>query len=214
MEKIILEAESRSKAGKGEARKLRAAGQLPAVLYGRGETSKLLSVNGRAFQEARSKGGNNAIISLQISGDKEIYNTIVKFVDTDRVKRNLLHIDFQRVYMDEPIKAMVPVRMIGEAPGTKEGGIIQQSLWEMEVEALPQELPEVIEADVSGLDMGGVLLVNDLALPEKVTILTDPETVVISVVAPHIEPEVTAALEEAAPSGEAVPGEEAAAPEA
>ncbi|MDD3925240.1 MAG: 50S ribosomal protein L25 [bacterium] len=203
MERIILEAEIRRESGKGAARRLRAAGRLPAVLYGHREVPQMLSVESKAFQEAHAQSGGNAIICLQVSGGEQNCDTVVKAVENGRIRKNPLHVDFQRVYMNEPIKAVVPIHVTGEAPGVKLGGVVQHSLWELEVEALPQELPQGIEVDISGLEMGASLLVSDLKLAEKVTVLTDQDSVVVSVTAPHTAASVNAALEEAAPGQEA-----------
>lgn len=199
MEKIVLAAEPRQETGKGAARRLRAEGRLPAVLYGHKQEPMLLSVDAKAFSEAHAQGGGNAILTLKLPGKGKSYDTLVKDVESERVRRTPLHVDFQMAYMDEKIKTTVPIHLTGEAPGIKAGGVLQHSLREIEVEALPQDLPDVVEVDLSNLNMGDSLLVKDLPLPESVHVLTDGDTAIASIVVLRAAASVQAALEEGAP---------------
>jgi large subunit ribosomal protein L25 len=210
MPEYKLAAENRSEAGKGAARRLRASGRVPAVLYGHGTKPQHLSVDARQFGQAlRTDAGVNVLISLEVGRDQHL--ALAKEIQRHPVKGNLIHVDFIQVRRGEKVHVQVPVHLVGEAPGAREGGIVDQDLYQVNVEAEVTAVPEAVEADVSGLDIGDVLRVADLKAPGGSVILDDPEASVVSVVAPTVEaePEV-----EEAEEGEAAEGAEAAAPEA
>jgi large subunit ribosomal protein L25 len=210
MPEYKLAAENRSDAGKGAARRLRASGRVPAVLYGHGTKPQHLSVDARQFGQAlRTDAGVNVLISLEVGRDQHL--ALAKEIQRHPVKGNLIHVDFIQVRRGEKVHVQVPVHLVGEAPGAREGGIVDQDLYQVNVEAEVTAVPEAVEADVSGLDIGDVLRVADLKAPGGSVILDDPEASVVSVVAPTVEaePEV-----EEAEEGEAAEGAEAAAPEA
>jgi large subunit ribosomal protein L25 len=210
MSEFKLAAENRSDAGKGAARRLRASGRVPAVLYGHGTKPQHLSVDARQFGQAlRTDAGVNVLISLEVGRDQHL--ALAKEIQRHPVKGNLIHVDFIQVRRGEKVHVQVPVHLVGEAPGAREGGIVDQDLYQVNVEAEVTAVPEAVEADVSGLDIGDVLRVADLKAPGGSVILDDPEASVVSVVAPTVEaePEV-----EEAEEGEAAEGAEAAAPEA
>ena len=193
MEKISLEAEIREKTGKGSAGRLRKRGYIPAILYGGKEKAQSLVVNTKDLERAlSSEVGENVIISLKV-GDKT-KTVIVKDMQTDPVRGDLLHVDLCQISLREKLKASVPIVVRGEAPGVKEGGILQHRLREIEVECLPTEIPESISVDVSGLGIGDSLHVKDLSLPAgkagvtgDIKILADGEESVVSIVPPTVE---------------------------
>jgi large subunit ribosomal protein L25 len=210
MPEYKLAAENRSDAGKGAARRLRASGRVPAVLYGHGTKPQHLSVDARQFGQAlRTDAGVNVLISLEVGSDQHL--ALAKEIQRHPVKGNLIHVDFIQVRRGEKVHVQVPVHLVGEAPGAREGGIVDQDLYQLNVEAEVTAVPEAVDADVSGLGIGDVLRVADLKAPEGAVILDDPEASVVSVIAPTVEaePEV-----EEAEEGEAAEGAEAAAPEA
>jgi large subunit ribosomal protein L25 len=210
MSEYKLAAENRSDAGKGAARRLRASGRVPAVLYGHGTRPQHLSVDARQFGQAlRTDAGVNVLIELQVGRDRHL--ALAKEIQRHPVRGQLLHVDFIQVRRGEKVHVQVPVHLVGEAPGVREGGIADQDLYQLNVEAEVTAVPEVIEADVSGLGVGDVLRVGDLKAPGGAVILDDPEASVVSVVAPTVEAEPAAEEEEAA---EAAEGAEAAAEEA
>ena len=210
MSEYKLAAENRSDAGKGAARRLRASGRVPAVLYGHGTRPQHLSVDARQFGQAlRTDAGVNVLISLEVGRDQHL--TLAKEIQRHPVKGHLLHVDFIQVRRGEKVHVQVPVHLVGEAPGAREGGILDQDLYQVNVEAEVTAVPEAVEADVSGLGIGDVLRVADLKAPGGAEILDDPEASVVSVVAPTVEAEPEP--EEAA-EGEAAEGAEAAAGEA
>jgi large subunit ribosomal protein L25 len=209
MSEYKLAAENRSEAGKGAARRLRASGRVPAVLYGHGTKPQHLSVDARQFGQAlRTDAGVNVLISLEVGRDQHL--ALAKEIQRHPVKGNLIHVDFIQVRRGEKVHVQVPVHLVGEAPGAREGGILDQDLYQLNVEAEVTAVPEAVDADVSGLGIGDVLRVADLKAPDGAVILDDPEASVVSVVAPTVEAEPEA---EEAEEGEAAEGAEAAAPE-
>ena len=189
MEKISLEAEIREKTGKSSSGRLRRTGYIPAVLYGGKEESQPLIVNTKDLEKALStEAGENVIISLKI-GDK-VRTVIIKELQTDIVRGDLLHVDLCQISLEEKLKAAVPIEVRGESPGVKEGGILQHRLREIEVECLPTEIPESIPIDVGDLGIGDSLHVKDLKVTGDIKILADEEQTVVSIVPPTVE-EVT-----------------------
>ena len=210
MSEYKLAAENRSDAGKGAARRLRATGRVPAVLYGHGTKPQHLSIDARQFGQAlRTDAGANVLISLEVGSDQHL--ALAKEVQRHPIRGDFIHVDFIQVRRGEKVHVQVSVRLVGEAPGVREGGIADQDLYQLNVEAEVTAVPEAIEADVSGLAIGDVLRVADLKAPGGAVILDDPEAVVVSVAAPTVEAEPEPAEGE---EGEAAVGGEGAAAEA
>jgi len=203
-ESNILEAQPRTSGNKNDARRVRRDGKVPAVLYGAGKDALTLALDPR--QVARilhSATGHNTIFELALNGGERTKAMIVDW-QYEPVKGALLHIDLKRIAMDQKLKVNVPIALKGEAAGVKQqGGILEQILREVEVECLPGDIPESIDADVSELVFGKVLRVSDLPHGEKLKFLTDANQPVA-----HI----TSVKEEVAPTPEAVAAEAAAAP--
>ena len=201
----IVEAKPRedSSRGKNEARRLRASGRVPAVVYGAKKPTVAISVDPKQISRIlHSESGHNTIFDLHLDGD----NARVMIVDWqyDPLKDKLLHIDMKRIAMDERITVQVPIHLVGEAEGVKQqGGILDQVLREVEIECLPGDIPSHIDADVSHLVFGTVLRVADLPHSGSLKFLTDANQTVA-----HI----TSVKEEVAPTPEAVAAEAAAAP--
>ena len=206
MSEYKLAAENRSEAGKGAARRLRASGRVPAVLYGHGTKPQHLSVDARQFGQAlRTDAGVNVLISLEVGRNQHL--ALAKEIQRHPVKGSLIHVDFIQVRRGEKVHVQVPVHLVGEAPGAREGGILDQDLYQLNVEAEVTAVPEAVEADVSGLGIGDVLRVADLKAPDGAVILDDSEASVVSVVAPTVEAEPEA---EEGEEGEAAEGAEEA----
>jgi large subunit ribosomal protein L25 len=185
-----LVAEKRDASGKGVARKLRAAGRVPAILYGHGMDPLALSVDSRElFHLFHTGAGANVLVDLVVDDAEHL--AMPREVQRDHIKGRFIHVDFLVVRRDEQIEIDVPVRVVGESPGVKAGGVLEHHLWDIHVECLPTNVPEAIEVDVSGLEIGDSLRVADLTAPEGVTILTNPDESVIAAVQPQmaIEPE-------------------------
>jgi large subunit ribosomal protein L25 len=185
MAEVKLRAESREVVGKGAARKIRAAGKVPAVLYGPALEPLRLAVDAKELWHAlHTDAGTNVLINLAVDG--ETYLTMPREVQRDIVRGTLLHVDFLRIRRDVAIHVEVPIHLVGESAGVKEGGVIEHHLWELRVECLPSDVPESIEAAVTRLGIGDSLHVSDLAPPPRCTILTPPEETVVSVVPPPV----------------------------
>jgi large subunit ribosomal protein L25 len=205
----------RDSLGSAESRRLRKEGLVPGVLYGNGEPVAI-SVAERELRRALTGGGGlHAILDVEIDGKDETHASILKEYQVDPVRGGVTHVDLQEVRLDKAISASVSVQLLGgeDAPGVREGGVLSQPLREVTVEALPLEVPEHLELDASGMDIGATLRISDLVVPEGVVFLDDPEMVVATITAPTrvVEPEPTeeelAALEAEA---EGVEGEEGA----
>ena len=193
MAEVRLQAKVRNDAGKGSARRTRAAGRVPGIVYGRGMDPVSISVDRREFVTALlSDSGMNTLLDLEIDGDTTL--ALTKELQRDPVRGTLLHADFVKVDRTVEVEVEVPVHIVGEAPGAKEGGVLEHPLFTVHVRALPGDVPESVDADVSSLNLGDSLRVEDLAEGRAFTILDDPETVVASVVAP-ISEEALASME-------------------
>jgi large subunit ribosomal protein L25 len=226
MAEVKLTAESREGVGKGAARKIRAAGKVPGVLYGPAVEPMRLAVDALQLWHAlHTDAGTNVLINLAVDGDT--FLTMPREVQRDIVRGTLLHVDFLRIRRDVAIQIDVPVLLVGESVGVKEGGVVEHHLWELRVECLPTQVPESIEADISALAVGDSLHVSDLKIPQHITLLTPAEETLVSVVPPpvlEIEevapeeeegelPEGEVSEGEAPPEGEAAEGESPAAEE-
>jgi large subunit ribosomal protein L25 len=209
MSEYQLAAESRTDTGKGAARRVRAAGRVPAVLYGHGIKPEHLSINAREFGQALRSGGANALLELQLGKTRHL--ALAREVQRHPVRGTFTHVDFLVVRRGEKVTVSVPVHLTGSAPGVLQGGILDQDLHQLSVEAEVTAVPEAIEADVSGLEIGDVLRVGDLKAPAGATILDDAEASVVSVVAPTVEPAAAEEEEEEEEGAEAAEGEGAAA---
>ena len=180
-----LKAEVRGDTGKGVARKLRAGGRVPAVLYGHGQDSVSLSVDAKELYRILHTGaGSNVLVDLIVDGTTHL--AMPREVQQNHIKGQLVHVDFLIVSRNEAITIDVPVREIGESPGVKAGGVVEHHLFELHVECLPSDVPEAIDADISTLELGDALRVGDIPAPRGVTILTNPEDSVLAVVVPAV----------------------------
>lgn len=207
MEKLQLKVQARTVSGKKLA-DLRAQGLVPGIVYGKGAESHLISVEDLPLERMYHKAGSSGLIELAIEGAQPVHVLIQDVQKTHLGK--LSHVDFLQVKMDEAIRTEVPLRLIGDAPGVFNlGGSLVQNLEEIEVEALPTDLPSNIEIDVTGLEeLEASLSVADLKIPKGVTVLTDEHELVCRVEAPRSEEEMA---ELDAEMGEAVaPAEDSA----
>lgn len=192
MEKYVLEAKKRDVIGK-KVKALRREGLLPAVIYGSGIDPIPLTLNTREVRQTLSVIGANTLVTLKI--DKKEYLALVRDLQREVIMRDLLHIDFQAVSLEERITSTVPVVVVGEAPAVKEmNALLVSGLDELQIEAKAKDLPDTIHVDVSELsEIGDNIKVKDLTISGDVRILDDPEEIVIVVAAPtlmEIEPEV------------------------
>jgi len=178
-----LKAERRQATGKGAGRKLRATGRVPGVLYGQGIEAMAISVASLDLLHLfHASHGATMLVDLQVDGESHL--AIPREVQRDHIRSSFVHIDFFAVSRTETVKLTVEVHEFGEAPGIKAGGVVEHHLREVEVECLPTDVPEELTADISSLEIGDMLRVADLVPPDGVTILTDPEAAVISIITP------------------------------
>jgi large subunit ribosomal protein L25 len=201
MKTIELHVEKRSTIGKNEARRDRAKGRIPAVLYGSKKPTVPISVDRKALTDAfRGGGQENAIFLLKLAGTDQARHVMIKQLQQDPVSRKPLHIDFVRIEMTSKIRVKVSIEIIGVAVGVKtEGGILDTVTREVEVECLPGNIPKHMPVDVTALSIGDALRVSQLVAPEGVTVVEDPEKVVVHVTHPTAEKEPEVAAAEAAP---------------
>jgi large subunit ribosomal protein L25 len=218
-DRIKLEVKERSELGSRHARRLRAEGLVPGVLYGKGHTRPIV-VGERALRSALTgPSGLHAILDVVVDGQKTVHPSVLAEYEQDPIRGTLSHIDLREVRLDQAIHATVAINLVGEAVGVKEGGVLSLVTREINVEALPMDVPEHIEVDVSRMEIGDVLRLEDIRAPESVTLLDDPhETVVATVSTPRgfvelEEAEAAAAAEAEAEAAEAVEGEEGVEPE-
>jgi len=200
MERPELKVKIRDKTGKGYARKLRKKGFIPAVLYGphlkEGIPLEVEVSNLRSLLSALSEG--ERIITLELV-NKEKDNkkeVIIKDAQQSWLKGGLLHLDFYEIKRGEKISTEVPLRLVGEAPGAKKGGVVEQLVREIEIECLPENIPPHIDIDLKDLDIGDSLRVKDLKLPPNIKVFTNPEEIVVSILSPISEEELEKLEEE------------------
>ena len=201
-----LKAHYRSERGKSAARKMRRGGQIPAVIYGHGDKTRELTVDAHELEVLFSRiSVENTIINLAITEEKAEVPALVRDVQAHPYKGSVLHVDFYQIHAGETLEVEIPIRLVGSAPGVREGGILEQPIHELPIRCLPAAIPQVLEVDVSGLDMGDSLHVSDIPLPEGVESLMDPERTICSVVAPAAlaasEDEEEGLADELAPKG-------------
>lgn len=184
MEQVALKAEKREISTKGVIKDLRRKGKLPGVLYGKGIESKPLAVDYKELSKVLKTHGESAIINLELEGEK--HPVLMKEIQRDPLKDSIIHVDFYRISMTDKIEFNLPIILKGDPEGVKMGGILQHQKREISVKALPQDMPEHVEVDISGLGIGDTLTVGDMKIDEKITVLDDPEEVVVSILAPKL----------------------------
>ncbi len=215
MAQFRLSARVRDTKGKGVARKLRAAQQIPAVFYGPGVEPLMLVLDYIEFQKLlKTTTGENVILDLDIEsgGKSDTKKVMLKELQMDPIKDTYLHVDFYEISMDKEITIDIPIRLVGDPAGVEEGGILQHVVREMTISGLPDKLVEDIELDVSSLAIGDAVHIEDISLPEGITAIQDAGLTVAVVVAPTVvveeEPEEEEEIEGEEAEGEEAPEEE------
>jgi large subunit ribosomal protein L25 len=196
---VTIKGELRQQTGKGAAGRMRAKGRVPAVVYGKGEETTIISVDQREFEKAMQAGlGGGTLIKLVLSKDSDTKGpdrvektAILREVQSDVIRGDVIHVDFQAISLNEAITTKVPVVLVGEENRPSDGGIIQHMVWELEVHALPMDIPERVEVDVSKMEIGDSTKVSDLELSKDVQVNTAEDEVIVLVAAPelHVEEE-------------------------
>jgi large subunit ribosomal protein L25 len=214
-ERVKLVVSQRTLLGSAESRRLRRQGLIPGVLYGRSEPVAI-AVGERDLRTALTgASGSHAVLEVAIDGGSA-HSAILKDFQRDKLRGNITHIDLQEVRLDQPIQTAVEITLVGDSIGVREGGVLNQVTNEINIEALPLEVPQGLEADVSALGIGDTLRLSDVVVPEGVKLLDDPdETVIASVqmareeVEEEVEEGAEGAAEGAEPAASTEPGESA-----
>jgi large subunit ribosomal protein L25 len=180
-----LAAELRSETGKGVARKLRAAGRVPAVIYGHNRESQGLSVNARELAKLLEHiSAASTVVELGLGSGTA--RTLIREIQRHPVKRNIVHVDFQELVAGEKVHVALPLVFVGVAAGVREqGGLLEEVMREVQVSVDPASIPNHLDVDVSGLMIGHPIHVRDLTLPAGVSVLDDPDLTVVAVAAPR-----------------------------
>ncbi|HEY3056255.1 MAG TPA: 50S ribosomal protein L25 [Thermoanaerobaculia bacterium] len=202
MAEVTLEVSRREGTGKELAKKLRAQGQVPAVVYGGHREPVAITVDRKAVSDLvqKSDHGIRSIFLLKMSGTDQQRHAMIKDMQIHPISRKLIHIDFVRVMMDEKVRLTVPVHLNGISIGVKEGGVLDWQIRDLHIECLPNAIPDSIEVNIEEVGMHQYLRVSDLKVPDGVKVLEDPERVVVGVTHARAEivEEVAAPVEEGA----------------
>jgi large subunit ribosomal protein L25 len=178
-DRVTLEVTARDsdQVGSRRVRRLRKEGLIPGVLYGKGHARAILVKERELRTALTTSSGLHAIVDVVIQGQTTPHHAVLKDYQRHPIRGTLTHVDFHEVRLDRPIQATVAVQLVGDSPGAKEGGVVQQVTRELRVEALPMGIPEHIDADISSLEVGGTIRLEEIPAIEGVTYLDDPETV-------------------------------------
>jgi large subunit ribosomal protein L25 len=210
-ERVSLDVRTREERGSAAMRRMRKEGLVPGVVYGGEAEPTAIAVADRELRKAlMTDHGLNAILDVTLDGQTR--PVILKEFQRDPISGRVTHVDLVVVRLDRPIQTAVSVEIVGDSPGAREGGVLQQVAREVTVEALPMEVPDRIEADISSLAIGDSIRLGDLPVPEGVRFVDDEETVIATVTVPTRveEPEVEAEEGEEGEEGAVAEGEEAA----
>ncbi|WP_455381085.1 50S ribosomal protein L25 [Salinispira pacifica] len=200
MEQKVLQGDLRTAIGKGPVGRLRRSGKIPAVIYGH-EKSHSISIDEREFGQKFKTISENTIITVKTpEGDHDV---LVKDYQEDLLSGRITHIDFYEIVSDRLLRTHVPVHLTGNAPGVREGGVLESLLHEIEVECFPRDIPQSMVVDISALGIGDAVHVSDLAVAEEVRILNAPDQVIVTVAHQRIEVVAAPAGEEAEEAEEA-----------
>jgi large subunit ribosomal protein L25 len=185
MPDITLASEPRTDLGSRPSGRLRRDGKVPAVVYGLGTDARSITVPARELGHILAgEAGVNTLINLDVDGESVL--TLAREIHRHPTRGDLVHVDFVRISRDVEVTAEVPVHTMGEAEGVKDGGLLEQLMFHLTVEALPHRIPTVLEIDVSTLGIGDQLRVEEMELPDGVSTQVEPDTVVVQVAAPRV----------------------------
>ncbi|MDD4540009.1 MAG: 50S ribosomal protein L25 [Lentisphaeria bacterium] len=180
---LSITATKRDGLGKGPARRLRSANLIPVVTYGHGAAATAMTIKAEDSEQVLRHSG---IVELVLNGSEK-KTTVLKTVQRHPISNQILHLDFQEVRADEVVLTIVPIISVGEPAGTHQGGQLEQVMMDIEVKSLPMNIPEVIKADVSALNLDEALHVRNLVFPEGVSTNVDPDLVIFNVRAPKVQ---------------------------
>ena len=188
MEQVLIKADKRSSTGKGVARKLRAAGRIPAILYGTNVEPVSITVSARDWENITRHMKRNVIFDMEIQGGAAIDKrpVMVKEIQRDGLGTNIMHIDFFQVSMEQTVEVEVPIHLTGKSKGEVLGGIVDVHLRSIKVECLPNQIPEQIVFDMTELDIGDSVHISDISLP-GVKLVEHAEIAILSIIPPTVE---------------------------
>lgn len=192
------------------SRRLARDNQIPAVLYGFGRDAASIAVDRHDFELwAAHHASGSGMVQIRLEGESKPIDAVVREIQRSAVKGSITHVDFLAVSMNKPIHANVPLHLVNDPAGVRAGGVLTINTHELNVEALPKDLPEAVEWDVSSLEVGDTLHLRDISVPGEVTLLDDPDTILASVQVPRVEiEEVVEEVGEPEVIGEQSEGEE------
>ena len=189
---VHFSADSRSDTGKGVARKLRAAGRIPGIIYGHARAPQPLSLHTRDFMQLLEKVSYaTTVFELDLAGTKS--NALIREIQRHPFKKEILHVDFQELVAGEKVTVRVPIVYVGASVGVKEGGIIDQIMHELEIHVDPMQIPNHLDVDITSLGIGRSLHVSDLVVPEGIEVLDDEDATLCTCAAPKAAEETVAA---------------------
>ena len=195
--KTRLTARRRYETGKGVARRLRAAGQVPAVLYGKDQEPISLTLDAvEALHLFHSISVENTIVNVQIDDDKEELETLVREIQMHPYRPDLVHVDFYCIERGVALEVDIPANYIGTPQGVRDGGVLEVILHEIRVKCLPSKIPDTIDIEISGMEIGDSIHASEISIDEDVELLTDPGQTVCLVSAPRVEEEEVEEVEE------------------
>lgn len=202
----VLEAKKRAEGKRSYLRAIRLQGNIPGVLYGKNVNNKAIFVNAADFIKTIREAGRNALITIKV--DEESHSALLRDIQKDPLRSEIIHVDFQAVDMSTEVDVDVNVHLIGDAAGVKDGGVLQQSLHQLSIRALPANIPPSIDIDISHLQVGDTLTVGDIHTDGKYEINHEPTEVIASVLPPKQEEEIHSGEQQEAGRPEAEEGRE------
>lgn len=211
MAQNTLEVSLRKRAGKSGAKEIRAGGQIPAILYGKGTDPIPLVVNPAALKQALStEAGENTLLEITFNdGSEEVKKlSLLREIQYDFLTSKPIHFDFQALDINKKITVNIPVKIVGKARGVKEGGILEEILREIPVECLPKDIPNSFEIDVTDLDIGHSIHVSTIKVTDNVNLLKEDDETIVTILAPKMEVEAPVAAVEGEAAEKAAEGEE------
>ncbi|BDG34140.1 50S ribosomal protein L25/general stress protein Ctc [Parageobacillus sp. VR-IP] len=185
---IVLEAKERTDKKHSTLRRIRLQGNIPGILYGKNVDNKMIFVSGAELEKTIREGGRHSLMTLKIGGKD--YSVLMREIQRDPLRGNILHVDFQAVDMSTEVDIDVDVRLIGEAAGVKDGGVLQQNLHQLSIRVLPANIPSSIDIDISHLQVGDVITVGDVKTDGKYEINHEPSEVIATILPPQQEEEI------------------------
>lgn len=184
--RVELKVQPRSDFGSAVTRRLRRAGHVPGVIYGAGKEATAFSVDAVELRRTFSGASMNSIFDVVIDGTGVTRHAVVKDYQMHPTRGTVVHLDMHEIPLDKPIQTTVPVNVSGLSPGVTRGGLLNVMLREVAISGLPMELPTVVEVDVTGMEVGDTVRVSDLAVPEGISFLSEPDAVVVAIAATRV----------------------------